>query len=127
MDSVIHFEIPVDDTKRATAFYKKSFGWKVKPVKGMDYAIFYTADTDMKKFMVKKPGAINGGMMKRDSKIKSPVITIGVKNIDQALKKTKANGGQILVEKIAVGDFGFSAYIKDTEGNIIGLWQIIKM
>ena len=26
-------------------------------------------------------------------------------------------------EKMAVGDMGFAAYFKDSEGNVMGLWQ----
>lgn len=127
MDSVVHFEIPFEDKKRATDFYKKTFGWETKEYPDMDYTIVYTTETDMKTFMVKKPGAINGGMMKREDKIKSPVITIGVKDMDESLKKTKVNGGKVLIDKMPVGDMGFSAYIKDTEGNIIGLFQSTRM
>ena len=126
MDSVVHFEIPFDNDKRATNFYKKTFGWVVNPMKEMDYILVYTAETDMGTFMIQKTGAINGGMMKRNTKIKSPVITIGVDDMDASLKKTEKNGGSVLVKKTAVGDMGFSAYIKDTEGNIIGLFQSTK-
>ena len=30
MDSVVHFEIPAKDVKRASAFYEKAFGWQIK-------------------------------------------------------------------------------------------------
>ena len=36
MDKVIHFEIPVDDMKRAEGFYKKVFGWNVEFVPEMN-------------------------------------------------------------------------------------------
>jgi uncharacterized protein len=62
-------------------------------------------------------------MMKRSALIKNPVITISVKNIDKSLKDVQKLGGKILKGKEIVGDMGYSAYIKDTEGNIIGLWQ----
>jgi len=127
MDSVVHFEIPFEKKKRAADFYKKTFGWETNDVPGMDYTIAYTTQTDMKTRMIKKPGAINGGMMKRNDKIKSPIITIVVKNIDEAIKKTKENGGSIYIDKMEIGKgIGFSAYIKDTEGNVIGLWQPVK-
>ena len=29
-NAVVHFEIPADDVARATAFYEKTFGWKIK-------------------------------------------------------------------------------------------------
>ena len=30
MDSIVHFEIPADDPKRAGEFYNKAFGWDVQ-------------------------------------------------------------------------------------------------
>jgi len=43
-----------------------------------------------------------------------------------SMKKVKKMGGEIVREKFQVGDMGYAAYFKDTEGNIIGLWQEIK-
>lgn len=127
MDSVVHFEIPASDTKRATEFYEKSFGWKSENMPEMKYVILRTTKIDKKTKWPIEPGAINGGMMERNSKIKSPVITISVKNMDKSLKEVIANGGSVFVKKIAVGNMGFASYIKDTEGNVIGLFEPTKM
>ena len=37
----------------------------------------------------------------------------------------KNMGGEVVRGKMQVGEMGHAAYFKDTEGNIIGLWQII--
>lgn len=37
----------------------------------------------------------------------------------------KKMGGEIVRGKIQIGEFGYAAYLKDPEGNIIGLWQKI--
>ena len=125
MDKVVHFEIPVDDITRAHKFYSTVFGWKMNPVPGMDYTIVHTVEID-EKHMPKEPGAINGGMMKRNEHIKSPVITINVENVDNAIENTKIHGGTLVMGKLQVGDMGYTAYIQDTEGNVIGLWQNLK-
>ena len=122
MDSVVHFEIPAVNVKRAQRFYADSFGWDVDPVPDMEYTIMRTAEVD-KNRMVKRRGAINGGMMKRTKLIKNPVITIAVKNMDKSLKDVQKRGGKIFIKKMAVGDMGYAAYIKDTEGNTIGLFE----
>lgn len=123
MGKVVHFEIPADDVARASSFYNKVFGWKVNPVPNMDYTIFHTGPTDEKNRMLLEKGFINGGMMKRNDTVKSPVVTIDVDNIEESLKTVVANGGKLLLGKQDVGDMGYSAYVKDTEGNVIGLWQ----
>ena len=122
MDSVVHFEIPADDVKRAQKFYSSVFGWKINSMPDMGYAILGTTEVD-KNQMPTKPGAINGGMLKRQPPVKSVVITINVTSIDDAGKKIVKQAGKIIGKKSKVGDMGYSAYFKDTEGNVIGLWQ----
>ncbi|MBI2085464.1 MAG: VOC family protein [Candidatus Aenigmarchaeota archaeon] len=125
MDKVVHFEIPADDVERAQKFYKTVFGWGIMNVAGMNYTLVTTTETGEDR-MPKQSGAINGGMMKRSGPIKSPVITIGVADVSEAVKKIKSNGGKIIMDKFKVGDIGFSAYVEDTEGNLIGIWEDIK-
>jgi len=122
MNEIVHFEIPADDLARAQKFYRSAFGWKMNDIKEMGYTIIHTTEVDEKQ-MPKKPGAINGGMMKRSKEVNSPVVTIDVTDIDAALAKIEENGGKTLIKKMQVGDMGWSAYFKDTEGNVVGLWQ----
>lgn len=122
MDSVVHFEIPADNPKRAQKFYNIVFGWKINSMPDMGYALLGTTEVD-KNHMPTKPGAINGGMLKRQAPVKSVVITINVASIDDAAKKIVKQGGKVVRKKSKVGDMGYAAYFKDTEGNVIGLWQ----
>ena len=62
-------------------------------------------------------------MLKRQTPVKSPVITINVGSIDDALIKIRKAGGKVVQKKSEVGQMGYAAYFQDTEGNIIGLWQ----
>jgi len=122
MDSIVHFEIPADDTKRAGEFYSKAFGWMVNPMPEMDYVMIGTAPSD-NNGMSTTPGAINGGMPKRGQPIEHTVVTIHVQSIDDALTRIEKLGGKKVSDKMPVGDMGFAAYFKDTEGNVVGLWQ----
>jgi len=124
MDKVVHFEIPVDDLERAQKFYKNVFGWKMESLPGIEYIMIGTTPVD-DKGTPKEIGAINGGMIKRQRPVTSPIITIGVEDIEGAMKNVKKMGGEIVRGKMQVGEFGYAAYFKDTEGNIIGLWQKI--
>ena len=125
MDKVVHFEIPADDMARAKKFYSSVFGWKTEDVPGMEYTMARTVEVGEDR-MPKESGAINGGMMKRMEAVKSPVITINVADIDKALQKAVKAGGKLVGEKQKVADMGWSAYIKDSEGNVIGVWQNIN-
>ena len=125
MDKVVHFEIPADNVERAKKFYKKVFDWKMESIPDMEYTMIQTTAVD-EKHMPTEPGAINGGMMKRQDPVKCPVITIDVQNIEETMKNVKKMGGELVRGKMQVGDMGYAAYFKDTEGNIIGLWQNIS-
>jgi len=122
MGKVVHFEIPADDLSRAKKFYGSVFGWKMSEVPQMEYVMLGTTESD-ENGMPRQPGAINGGMLKRQDPVRHPVVTIDVESIDDALAEVKKNGGQVVREKLPVGDMGFTAYFRDSEGNVIGLWQ----
>jgi uncharacterized protein len=122
MDSVVHFEIPADDPKRATSFYKKAFGWSTQEIQDMGYWMLGTTESN-EQGAPKNPGSINGGMGKRDMPLKNITVTISVPDIDEALDKIEKLGGKTVQKKQSIGEMGFTAYFKDSEGNIVGLWQ----
>ena len=123
MDSVVHFEIPAKDPKRASAFYNKAFGWMITEIPGFEYWSVATTMSD-KDGRPTSPGAINGGMGRRGKTApKLPTVTIQVADMDAALATVKQLGGKITGKKSPVGSMGFSGYFEDTEGNVIGLWQ----
>ncbi len=126
MNKVVHFEIPMDDAARAKAFYQTAFGWEMTDYPELNYTIAATTPLDDKR-MPKEPGAINGGMAKRSETFTVPSFSILVDDVDAASEKVKAAGGTIVKEKMSVGDMGFMAYFKDTEGNLLSLWQPTKM
>ena len=119
---VVHFEIPADDVERAEEFYKSTFGWNINSMPDMGYSMVSTTPTN-EQGAPTDPGAINGGMMKREAPVSTPVITIDVDDIDKALETISTHGGSTVQPKKSVMDMGFSAYFKDSEGNLMGLWQ----
>ena len=119
MGRVVHFEIHVDDTDRASDFYTKTFGWEFNKWEG---------DPDNPYWLIKtgdeKSVGIDGGMLKRRDPAGSVYNTIDVDNLDNYIEKVKANGGEIVVEKMPIPGVGWLAYFKDTEGNIFGMMQV---
>jgi predicted enzyme related to lactoylglutathione lyase len=123
MDKVVHFEIPMDDPARAKEFYGSIFGWDIQAVEHMDYTMAMTTPVDEKTMMPTEPGAINGGMMARSADTPAPVITIGVSSIDESLKRIEEAGGSTVTPRTPIPDMGAFAYFKDSEGNVLGLWE----
>jgi uncharacterized protein len=118
---IVHFEIPFDDQDRASAFYEKAFGWQLATMPGMGYTLVTTGpsgDTGPT-----EPGYINGGMLQRQDPITSPVLTVDVDDIEAALTTIGELGGSTVRGREPVGEMGFAAYVTDSEGNLIGLWE----
>jgi hypothetical protein len=122
---VVHFEIPADDVERAQRFYAQVFGWRMQSAPGMGYTLVDTTPSD-ENGMPTEPGGINGGMLRRQAPVTSPVITIHVADLDAALESIAQHGGAVVRAGFPVGDMGFAAYFKDSEGNVVGLWQEAK-
>jgi predicted enzyme related to lactoylglutathione lyase len=126
MDKVVHFEIPVDDAAKAKEFYRSAFDWQLEDADVGGGNIYTTATTtpiDEQSRLPTEPGAINGGLMQRTPETPAPVITIGVDAIDDALKKVEAGGGSVVQPRTEVPNVGAFAYFKDSEGNVLGLWE----
>jgi predicted enzyme related to lactoylglutathione lyase len=123
MAGVVHFEIPADDKERANAFYESAFGWNLSPMQEMDYTIAITTPSDEQTGMPSAPGAINGALFPRTDNLRTPIITIDVEDMDAALAQVESAGGSVAQAKDAVPGMGYFAYFRDTEGNIMGLWQ----
>lgn len=121
-DRIVHFEIPFDDGDRARNFYRRAFGWDVNEMPELGYTIVSTGPSGQQG--PTEPGYINGGMGQRALEhFSSTVLTVGVDSIDDALDTIEELGGSTLVPKQPVADMGFTAYFKDSEGNVVGLWE----
>ena len=126
MGRVVHFEIPTDDVARAKEFYGSIFGWQLQDMQGEamgGYTLALTTPVDQATQVPTDPGAINGGLMKRSADLSTPVITIEVDAIDDALKQVESAGGTVVSPRAEIPGLGAYAYFKDTEGNVLGLWE----
>ncbi|HEY7467900.1 MAG TPA: VOC family protein [Acidimicrobiia bacterium] len=118
---VVHFEIPYDDGERARLFYNEVFGWEMTELPEMSYTLVTSGPSGAEG--PDEPGFINGGMMPRREPFTSPNLVLDVESIEVALQAVNDAGGTIVSEREQVGEMGFAAYFKDTEGNLVGLWE----
>lgn len=125
MPKVVHFEIPAEDLDRAKQFYGTVFGWSLDtmPIPGGEYTSVVTTPVDEQTQMPTDPGAINGGMFARTADLPTPVITIDVEAIDDALHSVEAEGGSVVQPRTEMPGMGAFAYFRDPEGNVMGLWE----
>ena len=115
MSKIVHFEIPADDPQRAVAFYHDALGWEISRFGEQPYWLVRAGDDA-------EPGA-NGALVSREDLHQSPIVIAGVADIDDVLSQVKQCGGEVAQGKLPVPGVGWSAYIRDPEGNTIGLFQ----
>ena len=122
--TIVHFEIPADNPERAMKFYRELFGWGIQKMVmdgGPEYWGVTTVPTDAQGRPA-RPGA-NGGLMRRQHPGHVPVNYIAVESVDESVKKAKRLGAGDVMPKTPVKGMGWFAWLKDTEGNVFGLWQ----
>ena len=115
MSKVVHFEIPMDDPDRAAGFYHDALGWEISRFGDQAYWLVRAGEDE-------ELGA-NGALVGRSDLHHSPVLTIRVDDIDDALSRVERYGGEVAQGKLPVPGMGWSAYVLDSEGNTIGLFQ----
>ncbi len=126
MNPVVHFEMPAENMERVKKFYESAFGWKMNQM-GAEMSNYLTASTDEtdEKGMLKKTNRINGGFFPKmeDPEINHPSVVIAVDNLDDAMNKVRASGGDIMGEPMQIPTIGRYVAIRDTEGNRVGVLQ----
>jgi predicted enzyme related to lactoylglutathione lyase len=122
--TIVHFEIPADNPERATKFYRELFGWDIQKAPagaGPEYWMVSTVPTDAKGQPTR--AGVNGGMMRRQHPGHPPVNYVAVESVDEYAKKAKGLGAEEAMPKTPVKGMGWFAWLKDTEGNVFGIWQ----
>jgi predicted enzyme related to lactoylglutathione lyase len=115
-----HIEFPADDLDRATRFYHELFGWEFSPMPGSEgYLLFRTG----------VPGATSlgtgGAIGQRGSAVNAETtVYVTVDSIDDVLAKVPGLGGSIDTGKTQIPGFGWYAIIHDSEGSILGLYEV---
>lgn len=121
---ITYFEIPADNVDRAKKFYEKTFDWKIENYsKDDEYYFIMTTEVGDDEWTPKEPGAINGGLVKRTIPNEPFVNYITVDSIDKIGKSIEKNGGKMVVQKTKMSKWGWWAVFKDTEGNVLGLYE----
>ena len=123
MPRVVHFEIHADQPERAVAFYKELFGWEFTSWGGpMEYWMIRTGPTEQR--------GIDGGLVRRRGPaptdgqcVNAYVCTVDVASVDESVASATRLGGTVALPKMPIPGVGWLAYVKDTEGNILGLMQ----
>lgn len=130
MNPVVHFEMPYEDSKRIATFYSKAFGWQTQALGAEmgNYVLATTTESEAIGKTSNRPkmaGTINGGFYPKtnDMPAQFPSVVIAVEDIEQAMAKVEAAGGEVLGEPMEIPGVGTYVSFFDTEGNRVSMMQ----
>ncbi len=116
MGRVVHYDVPVDQPERAATFYREALGWTVERWGQADYWPMRAEDTG-------DPHGADGALTLRVDAPEGVLIHIQVDDIRLAAKRVEGAGGTVETDVMPIPAIGWSAHVRDTEGNLIGLFQ----
>ena len=110
---VVHFEIAGRDGEKIQKFYSDLFGWEINSNNPMNYGVVDT----------KTGQGINGGIYKAPHDVPFLTFYVRVDDLQKFLDKAEKLGGQAVVPPTSIPGIGSYAFIKDIDGNILGLFR----
>jgi uncharacterized protein len=116
-NSLTWYEIPTQDLERAKNFYAQIFS--------AEFEYVPMPDAPMYMFNVnQEAGQIGGALVHTTDNVPSKTGTIvyfSCEDVAHEAQKVEQAGGQVVVPKTSLGEFGFMAIFIDSEGNRVGL------
>jgi predicted enzyme related to lactoylglutathione lyase len=120
---VIWHDLITDTPEASRAFYGELFGWEFE--KPPSFIGFGKDDSYM---LIRNKGELIGGMLdanilRRDVEISQWVTVMSVADLDAAVGRVEASGGEVLTAPTDVGSRGTMAVVAGPDKAIIGLLQ----
>ena len=109
---IVHFEIGCTDSEKTQHFYSELFGWTIEQM-GPAGMISTGAETGI-------PGHITALGHEPHHYV---TVYAEVDDIPACLEKAESLGGSTMIPETEVPGQGRFAWLKDVDGNIIGLWK----
>jgi predicted enzyme related to lactoylglutathione lyase len=110
------FEIPVAQLDRAAQFYEAILQTKLKRER--------FGEQDLAILTAEEPGVAGALVLdpKRKPNVDGTLVYLNANGrIDSVVDRVASAGGKVLLPKTDIGQPGFIALIRDTEGNCVGL------
>lgn len=128
MSRVVHFEIHASNPDAVIPFYKSLFGWSFSAwgPPGSYWLVRTAPDAETGH----EPPGIDGGLVQRrgaapaeGQPVTAFVCTVSVDDVSATMTQANALGGSIALPRMPIPGVGWLGYIKDPDGNILGVMQ----
>jgi hypothetical protein len=110
---IVHFEIGAVDAPAMQKFYSELLGWSIDSNNPWNYGMVDT----------KGEGGIGGGIMAAPHGEGWLTFYAQVDDIPATLDRAVQLGGSIALPMQEIPGMGWSAFFKDPEGNLVGLFK----
>ncbi len=110
------FEIPVTDMHRAVRFYNEVFGWELNIVEASPFQFAFFDFPEHR-----TGGSLSRGENYRPGADGAVIYLYAGQDLSEPLSRVEAAGGKVLMPKQSIGEHGYTAWFRDTEGNRIGM------
>lgn len=113
------FAVNAEDVERACRFYQSVFGWTYRAFGPPGFYLVEGATPANQRAAIQGvPRTRPGG-----GQIGGFEPSIAVADIDATIKAVESAGGEIVMPKCTLVGIGYLAYLRDTEGNLVGAMQ----
>ena len=109
--SLVHFELPADDTERAREFYRELFGWR-----------FREAEGPIEYHMLEEGIEPAGAIYPTQAGEKGAIIYFDTDDIEASVERVNELGGSA-EDKQPIPGIGWYARCEDTEGNPFSIFE----
>ena len=114
------FEIPTQNLSRAQKFYESVFNIKLQPPQEPNgHMAIFPGDHEHAGAM----GALVTSEIAAPSQ-QGTVVYLSCPDLNQTLQRVEENGGQVFLPRTDIGEDGYFAHFRDTEGNRVGLYSM---
>lgn len=110
---VVYFDIGCDDHEDTVRFYTELFGWNASSRGPSSTRLDTEAEGGI-------PGAITSLGHEPHQYV---MVYVQVDDLDGYLMRAETLGGETVIPPTEVEDEGAFAWMRDPEGNLVGLWR----
>ena len=115
MARIVHFELPYDDGGRARTFYEELFDWQIQGWgESPTYQLATTGSGGL---------GIDGALYQRREPDLGVLVYVAVPDVVDVLARAERAGATVVQPKTQIGGVGWSAVLRDPEGNLVGLFE----